>query len=148
MAFREKISAEQQAKWFDSIDNDNNKYFIIRINGEAIGLTELKKIDFEKKSAEAGIFIHDQRYLDSIFSYGISLMLLDFGFDELKLQEVVAFILDENTRAIRYNKSLGFEKITEADPNGKSLYRLRKDRYFTSVGKIRPIIDKNLSDYK
>ena len=38
MEYREEITAEMQKKWFDSINNVNNFYFIIHFEGQKIGL--------------------------------------------------------------------------------------------------------------
>ncbi len=144
MAFREQISPEQQIKWFESINNDRNRFFVIQIHDQPVGLTEFKKIDFEKREAEAGIFIYDKRYRDSIFSYAVSILLLDYGFGDLNFEKVFAYILDSNPRAVRYNKSFGFESVSESDVDGKRLYQLTKSRYLNAVGKYRKIIQENL----
>ena len=148
MAFREQISPEQQIKWFDSINNDRNRFFVIQIHEQPVGLTEFKKIDFEKREAEAGIFIHDKKYHNSIFPCAISILLLDYGFGELNLGEVLAHILDSNRRAVRYNKFLGFETDSEPDASGNRLYHLTKSRYLNAVGKYRKIIQENLDGFE
>ncbi|MDP4280659.1 MAG: hypothetical protein Q8867_00775, partial [Bacteroidota bacterium] len=62
MEFRENITPEMQKKWFDSINNIHNFYFIIEYKNEKIGLTNGKNLDFENLTGEAGIFIYDKKY--------------------------------------------------------------------------------------
>ena len=51
------ISFEMQYKWFQSINNIYNNYFIIIYNNEKIGLVNGKNSDYEKRQSEGGMFI-------------------------------------------------------------------------------------------
>ena len=66
MNFRETITPEMQMKWFKSIDNFNNLYFIIHYKNEKVGLGNIKNIDWEKREGEVGIFISKQKFIGSI----------------------------------------------------------------------------------
>ena len=115
MSFRDYITTEMQKKWFEKIDNDNNYFFIINIDNKDIGMTELKNIDYEKNIAEAGIFIYDDLYLNGIYSYISTYILFDFAFNKIGLKTIFSYVLENNKRAIKFNKSLGFypsEEIT------------------------------------
>ena len=50
MEYREHITPEMQEEWFESVNNNNNLYFIIEYKGKKIGPTNGKDIDWEKHS--------------------------------------------------------------------------------------------------
>ena len=129
MFFREYITPEMQLKWFNSINNDLNYYFIIEYNNEEIGVVNIKDIDEEKKFGETGIFIANDQYLNSDVPFRASFCHGDFTFEELKLDFTYGRIVSDNRRAIQYNKAVGAEiRMSE---NGKSvLLTITKENHY------------------
>lgn len=111
MEYREYISPEAQELWFSRIDNDENYYFIISFRNDDIGLINIKDIDYPNKRGEAGIFIWDERYLNSDVSFRATFALFDFAFDDLKLNRIISHVLSDNKRAIQFNKLMGFKLL-------------------------------------
>lgn len=144
MVYRDYITIEMQKKWFLSVNNEDNYYFIIELEDEKIGLTELKKINWYDRSAESGVFIYSNKHQNGVLSYQVLLSLLDFGFNDLKLEKVNAQILASNKRAIRFNKSLGFQENLTHDKseNGVLSYSLTKDEYLQRSITIKEIITR------
>ena len=129
MEFRDHITPEMQKKWFASIDNENNYYFIINYKGGDVGLTNVKDVDYAKKTGEGGIFIYEDSLLNSDIPFRVIFALNDFCFEELGLETMVAHIMDDNQRAIDFNLVLGYKK--SSDSKGlKSTYFLNKAYYF------------------
>ena len=62
MEYKEYITPEMQLKWFRSIDNFFNLYFIIEYKGQKIGVINGKDIDWEERSMETGVFIGEKKY--------------------------------------------------------------------------------------
>lgn len=136
MEYREEITPEMQEKWFQRINNEKNYYFIIETEGKEIGLVNLRDIDYENGIAEPGIFIWDDAFLNSTYSYRSSLALFDFGFYELALQKLCGHILSDNKRAIRYNTSLGFKKEEGQEDVLNQSYSLDRTGYERAKAKI------------
>lgn len=110
MEFRDEITPEMQEVWFRKIDNDRNYYYIMEAEGKEIGLINVRDVDFEKMEGEGGIFIWDDDFLNSTYSFRSSLAINDYVFKVLGLKSVIAHILSDNKRAIQYNLALGFVK--------------------------------------
>ncbi len=108
MLYQKKIEAEQQIQWFESINNVHNLYFVFYFKGDAVGLINLKNIDWHSKGGEGGIFIGDTNYLNSIIPIGASILMAEFLFEVLGIQKLHAKVLKENKTAIEYNKRLGY----------------------------------------
>lgn len=129
MEFRDHITPEMQKKWFASIDNKNNYYFIINYKDQDVGLTNVKDVDYAKKTGEGGIFIYEDSLLNSDIPFRVIFALNDFCFENLQLEKMIAHIMDDNQRAIDFNLLLGYKKAEESKPP-KSTYFLDKDIYF------------------
>lgn len=139
MLFRDHITPEMQQNWFEKINNDNNYYFIIEYKEKEIGLVNIKDIDYSKGEGEAGLFIYD----DSFFiSFHISLCLNDFFFENLSGTQIRAFVLDENKRAIRFNKTLGYEYSAD------QYYILSREKYDIAKSKIVRMLHLDSKDLK
>ena len=129
MEYKEYITPEMQKKWFNKINNDNNYYFIIVLGNKEIGLINVRDINYEKLEGEGGIFIYDDELLHSDAPFRASCCLNEFVFNTLKLKRVIAHILKENKRAIKYNEFMGFRKADKQENITNQLYYLDFDNY-------------------
>lgn len=131
MEYREEITSEMQKKWFVSIDNERNLYYIILYKGEEIGLINIKDIDKQELSGESGVFIYSDKYLNTDISYRAHLCLFDYFFEDLSYNEVHSHILSSNKRAIRFSEYLGSHRVSETE------YSLLKGDYEANVNRQR-----------
>jgi RimJ/RimL family protein N-acetyltransferase len=125
MVYREHITKEMQEKWFESVNNNFNLYFIIEYKGKKIGLINGKDIKWEEKVMETGIFIWDKYYRKTHIPTICTMIFAELGVAIWGLKPT-ATILKDNERALKYNKMLGF-KIFEDDP-AKNYVRLRLEK--------------------
>lgn len=135
MIYREHITREMQKKWFQSIDNKSNLYFIVEYKGKKIGLINGKNIDQEKRSMETGVFFWDKSALKSHIPIVCSLIFAELG---VKVFGLTAFakIRNDNINARRFNKLLGFEVYKNIDPEYQ-LYKMNKKSYLKRAKIIR-----------
>ncbi|HTB31227.1 MAG TPA: GNAT family N-acetyltransferase [Bacteroidia bacterium] len=130
MFYREEITPEMQKKWFDSINNKNNGYFIIEFEGKKIGLVHGKDIDFEKRTCEGGIFIWDETYIRSFIPSLASVIMNDWTFYMINFKAIYAKIMLDNTIAINYNKLMGYKPCEPLnDDKGVQWMILTKESY-------------------
>ena len=129
MNYREYITPKMQKKWFSTINTRNNYYFIIITEGKKIGLANLKDINYDRKTWEAGLFIYDDNYLATLVPFQIFLAQYDFGFFDLDLETCYGHVLNSNTNAIKFNGSFGYELESGQEGVTHQRYVLAKDRY-------------------
>lgn len=129
MEYKEYITPEMQEKWFEKINNEENYYFIIVVNEKEIGLINIRDINYNKLEGEAGIFIYHDEFYNSTISFQASFVLYDFCFETLKMKRVLAHILKDNKRAIKFNKMIGYKIAIEQDDVYNQLYYLNKKDY-------------------
>lgn len=129
MIYRETITPEMQEKWFQKINNDHNFYFIIEYEGKEIGCVNIKDVDYEKKCGETGTFIYDFNLHHTGVSYKAAMCLIDFVFDELKLDMVYFHVLKNNLRSTRFWAKMG--TVLQEDNVGDEygIYVLTKEAY-------------------
>jgi len=144
MEYREHITIEMQQDWFRSISNDSNFYFIIMYGELKVGLANIKNIDWNKRCGEVGAFIYDDSYLNSLLPYIVSLKRLEMDFEEFGLHYVYAHILKTNKRAIRFNKSFGFQLVSNQEHIENQRYILTRENYEKSLKSLKPIIMKSI----
>lgn len=130
MEYRTYITPEMQQNWFNKINNGKNFYFIINYNKEDIGLINIKDYDSIAKEGEAGVFIYEDKYINTDIAYRAHLVLFDYFFQNNIIEIIRSHILDENTRAIRFAQFLGSKKIFDKE------YRLSKGDYLNNRNRL------------
>jgi len=146
MNFKEYITPEMQKLWFSGVDNINNFYYIIIKDGLKIGLVNLKEIDYENKVMEAGIFIYDDEYLNTLTPFQVALTQYDFGFITLGLEVCICHILGSNSNAIKFNQFLGYNLSKGEEGKEYQLYILKKNNYLGRRIQIQEIFEKLLKE--
>lgn len=140
MEYRGYITSEMQHKWFESINNEHNYYFIITIKDKEIGLVNLKNVDYERKCAEPGIFIYEDTFLNGDTGIRAALLNTDFAFENLNLDFLYGHVLKNNKRAIRFNSIFGYELSSGQDNVLNQLYTLKKETYFQKRDYLKKIL--------
>ncbi len=142
MFFDGEITKNMQQKWFTSIDNISNHYFLIHYKNEAVGLIHLSDLDFEKKDCFSGLFIYEDSFIGTDIPVRASLCLLDYFFETEWVYTVFAKTKVDNLVALNYNQSLGFEIAGDTE-NGKGyLMRLTKEDYEQKTASLKKAIGK------
>jgi RimJ/RimL family protein N-acetyltransferase len=137
MEFREEISKEEQEKWFASINNKSNNYFLINYKGDQVGLIYGAGIDWEKKeTANGGIFIWEEKVMETQAPLAASLLLTEISF-LLGLERTYIKVMRDNPRAIAYNQNLGYEILPGQEEVVNQQYVLTKENYYLKAGRFR-----------
>ncbi len=137
MFFTSEITADMQQRWFASMNNDQNFYFMVCPADQPIGLISLSSIDYEHNKAFAGLFIYDDNYLGTDVPVRSSLSLLDVFFTYTAIDTLYAKVRDSNIVADQYNTALGFERIKMIELGQGYEYGLEKENYFLRAKSLR-----------
>lgn len=137
MESRKEITKEEQEKWFASIDNKFNNYFVIVYKGEKIGLIYGADIDWEKKeTGNGGIFIWNESLLETHAPLAASMLLTEVSF-LLGMERTYIKVLRDNPRAIAYNENLGYEILPGQEKVINQKYVLTKENYYAKAARFR-----------
>ncbi len=137
MEYQLEISAAQQLKWFESLQNETCYYFIIWVNNVKVGLVHLNK--FENDTAHVGLFIGNPNFVGTGVSVGASVLILSFAFEELKLIKLFAKVKASNQIAINYNESLGFE-FSNTLNDTFSQFIITQQKYFQKADYLKKLV--------
>lgn len=111
MFFQEFITEEEHLKWFESLEK-SDQYFVVYSKDVAIAVINVKEIDFEDRTGEAGVFAGKE------FQQSYELMLsiyclMDAFFDDFNFSRLTATLRTDNENAITFNKALGYQILNE-----------------------------------
>ena len=140
MFYQEEITPAMQVKWFESINNIYNYYFLIQYKSSFIGLVHGKNINYEDKTTEGGIFIWDEHYWSTPVPALVSIIMDDLTFGLLDMRSTFAEVHLSNESQINYNKKLGYEIDSIDKANDKVLMILKKSHYLNKESKVRKAI--------
>ncbi|MFT4536369.1 MAG: diamine N-acetyltransferase [Saprospiraceae bacterium] len=112
MFFQSEISASDQKKWFETINNEFSYYFIIHWKGKKVGLIHGEIQSLPEKTTKGGVFFWDADVLASYIPVCTSVIMADLTFILLDMQKSSAIVRDDNNIALMFNKSLGYQVIS------------------------------------
>lgn len=137
MFYKGEISSEMQNEWFESIDNEQNFFFLILYKNIAVGLINISSIDWENKTAYTGLFIYDDKFLATDVPVMASLAMLDVFFLLFDIQSAYAKVKGSNKAAYNYNSSLGFNRIKKIEFGLGYEYMLQREIYLLETKELR-----------
>ncbi len=146
MFFRATITPEMQQEWYESINNEQNYYFVIYLDGVPCGLISISSIDFDNKNAFAGLFIYDDKYLGTDVPVRASLGILDVFFGFTNIDSIYAKVRGSNTVAHQYNTSLGFKRMKKIELGQGYEYCLTRDNYYQATTLLHKATHKIYGD--
>lgn len=142
MTYREVIHPEGQEEWFRSLQTNKDFYFIFYDGKTPVGLINLKAMHTEIKTAEAGIFTGDTRYLGSTVPLRAILVLMDLAFYFFGLEKLFARIEDHHCEAIAMNQALGYAPLPKVQETSYTHYEVTEPVYRRNTGGWRQVLDK------
>ena len=137
MEYREYIAPEMQLRWFESINNLQNFYYIIVHNDEKIGLINQKDVSHDNNTMNSGLFLFEEKYYESHIPVCASLMLIEIGFYLFRTGPSYIQVMRNNYKAINYNKSLGYELCEGQEETENQQYVLTKEYFERNGAKLR-----------
>lgn len=140
MIANDYITSEMQARWFESINNDQNYYFIAEYKDEKVGLIHVKNI--KDNNGEGGIFLASEKYENADVVPRMVLCFNDFVFDDLKLDFIYSQIRADNKKAISSSIAQGCVINEEKSTLEILSFLLLPENYQKKTKKIRLILNK------
>lgn len=137
MFYKGEITAIMQQEWFQSVNNEQNFFFVIYKHQKPVGLINISSIDWEKKTAYTGLFIYDDVCIGTDVPVSASLAMLDVFFIIFDLQLAYAKVKGDNKVAHRYNTMLGFMRTKKIELGLGYEYVLNAQTYLLEANKMR-----------
>lgn len=103
------MQAEKEYLANDTKTNDYGFAIVDKNTNELIGSISLMNIKNVHRTAELGIFIGDEGHLSHGYGSEAIMLLLDYGFNQLNLNNVYLKVLSFNKRAQKAYEKCGFK---------------------------------------
>lgn len=136
MQFQEELSREDQENWFANLDANQNLYWIIRTHQYPIGLIQIKDVDLQTSSGEAGIFVGEPSYLEMPQPMLAILFMMELAFFALGLKKLRAKIRTGNQHAISFNQKLGYKLLPDQHEEFQ-YYEVSENDFSSATDRIR-----------
>lgn len=139
MLFQNSISIEEHKNWFDQL-KPTDKYLIIRKDMHPIGVINVKNIDSSIKEGEAGIFIGEKGFANSIVPIAAVLLIMATFFEEFRFSRLIATVRKDNPNAVEMNEKLGYKIV--AEHSNFYVMHVQKDAFSSSTETLRRFLSK------
>ncbi len=137
MHFRDEITPEMQVKWFSSIDNEHNNYFLIHHGNEKVGMISGAEIDWTNmETHNGGLFIWDSTLWGTPIPLMAALLLTELSI-RLGFRKTFVRVLPENKRAIEFNRHMGYVRAQEQHHEPLETYSLTSEQFFNATEDLR-----------
>ena len=110
MYTEDKITKEQQLKWFKNIDKEKSKYWIIEYAGRGIGLASLNDIDRTLKSCYWAFYLGDTTVRATGIGAKVEYNILEYVFGQLSLNKLRCEVFVSNEKVIKMHEKFGFRR--------------------------------------
>lgn len=100
-----------EREWIRKNQNSYNFAIVLKENDELIGNCSFVEIDLVHRNATLGIFIGDEKNRGKGYGKEAIKLLLEYGFNNLNLNNVMLSVFSFNKKAIKVYESLGFKKF-------------------------------------
>jgi len=107
----EKAQYPERSYYLDWYENYKKEdcAFIVEIGGKCVGTARFHKISQTDKSASYAIGIFDPNLHSKGIGTEVTALMLEYGFETLKLHRIELRVLDYNKRGIRCYEKCGFK---------------------------------------
>lgn len=102
---------EGEKEWLRKNQNEYNFAIVLKENDELIGNISFDEVDLIHRNATLGIFIGCEEKRGKGYGKEAIKLLLEYGFNNLNLNNIMLNVYSFNKRAIKVYESLGFKKF-------------------------------------
>ena len=104
------VSIESEKEWLAKATSEKYNFAIVlKENDMLLGNISLMKVHDVDRTAELGIFIGNENYLSRGYGSEAIMLLLDYAFNYVNLNNIMLRVFDYNKRAIKAYEKCGFK---------------------------------------
>ena len=122
-----KTTLKKQQVWFAKYQQDNSsKFFTILVEGKAVGMVGLTKINQLENVAEIFILVGDENYWNKGIGTQAMNYIINYAQDNLKLKELNLSVHKDNKPAIELFSKVGFNELSSSEKEIEMKKNLRE----------------------
>ncbi|MFT7035475.1 MAG: UDP-4-amino-4,6-dideoxy-N-acetyl-beta-L-altrosamine N-acetyltransferase [Cyclobacteriaceae bacterium] len=105
-----EISSSGQLEWFNRINEESSKYWVISYNGKKLGLASVTGIDYTLQSCYWAFYLGDSSVRGAGIGAKVEYNVLEYVFNELGLNKLRCEVFVENDKVIKMHEKFGFRR--------------------------------------
>ena len=106
------VSLLSEKEYLEKFSKQDNHFCIVKKeNDELIGSIAFDNVDYKNGTAELGIFIGEEDNLSRGYGSEAIQLLINYGFNELRIHNIMLTVLSDNQRAICSYTKCGFKEF-------------------------------------
>ncbi|KYG82852.1 UDP-4-amino-4,6-dideoxy-N-acetyl-beta-L-altrosamine N-acetyltransferase [Roseivirga echinicomitans] len=105
-----EISPSDQRNWFNSINEEKSRYWLISYNEKKIGLASVTGIDHTLQSCYWAFYLGDSAVRGAGIGAKVEYNVLEYVFNELKLNKLRCEVFVDNDKVIKMHEKFGFRR--------------------------------------
>ena len=103
------ISPEEHCRWIENLKTKTTaKAWVIRFDGNPVGVVSLTNINLKEKTAEWGFYIADESTRGKGIGSAVLYQLLEYAFETIKLRSLGTSVMENNPGALHLYEKFGF----------------------------------------
>lgn len=134
MVYKNCIQFDDQLKWYRSIRNISNIYYVAQYKSIPFAVMNFKQINWDAEFAESGIFVGLKEFLITEFPAIAALLLMDFAFQSLGFEKIFSKTLISNSNLTSYSRKLGYQLISSDELTQN--WQLQKNDFLSQSAKL------------
>jgi len=105
-----EISPSEQRNWFNSINEEKSRYWLISYDEKKIGLASVTGIDHTLQSCYWAFYLGDSSVRGAGIGAKVEYNVLEYVFNELKLNKLRCEVFVDNDKVIKMHEKFGFRR--------------------------------------
>lgn len=107
----DEITAEQQQAWWARVEHDPTvRYWLIYHQDRPVGVANLYAISQRNRSCYWAFYLGDESLQGSGLGAKVELAVLEYVFEELKLNKLCCEVLSTNEKVVTLHEKFGFRR--------------------------------------
>jgi RimJ/RimL family protein N-acetyltransferase len=124
----DKDHLREEEVWTRLVKSEKYKFHIVEVDGAPVGLSVLYGFDRKNRSGCTGIVIFDREMQGKGIGYAAKHLQLNFAFEELALDQVHSFVMNDNARIKVGLSTLGYESAEKVS-GGREKLTLTRNKW-------------------
>ncbi|WP_323756863.1 UDP-4-amino-4,6-dideoxy-N-acetyl-beta-L-altrosamine N-acetyltransferase [Roseivirga sp.] len=105
-----EISPSDQRNWFNSINEEKSRYWLISYDEKKIGLASVTGIDHTLQSCYWAFYLGESSVRGAGIGAKVEYNVLEYVFNELKLNKLRCEVFVDNDKVIKMHEKFGFRR--------------------------------------
>lgn len=111
------IEWSEHVAWFDRLKTSTTQvHFVIIYAGRPVGVSNIRSLNSGLPNAtavELGLYYGEDDFRGSLLTFVPAMLTIEYCLQDFTAEKLIAKVKPDNTAALRFNQTLGYQKVSE-----------------------------------